>query len=235
MKDIFLIIQHAEGEGLGTIDGLLKRKGVYTHFIKVFKNQRIPRTPDGYSGLIVLGGPMGVYEDDLYPFIKDEIDLIEKALRKDIPILGICLGAQMLAKAGGSDVYRGKRKEIGWYRIILTDAGKRDRLFIGLPDKFIVFQWHGDTFDIPEGSICLGFSDLFPHQIIKVGKRAYGLQFHLEVTEGMVRDWVDANDRELASLKYIKPDGILKETPKNIQALNRLGEVVFCRFLELMD
>lgn len=235
-----LVLQHVEGEGLGTIDGILKKQGIDRHFIKPFKNQRIPKTPDGYSGLIVLGGPMGVYEDDLYPFIKDEITLIDKALRKDIPILGICLGAQMLAKAGGAKVFKGGKKEIGWYKVGLTDDGKRDRLFIGLPDEFIVFQWHGDTFDMGTDlksvhNKCLASSELFPHQIIRVGKMAYGLQFHLEVTEGMIKDWVDANDRELVSLGYINPEGILKETPKNIKTLNRLGEVVFSRFFEMTE
>ena len=231
-----LVLQHVESEGLGIIDGAVKRKGFVADFIRVFKGERIPRNIQRYAGLIVLGGPMGVYEEEIYPFIKDEIALIKSAVKEEIPVLGICLGSQMLAKAAGADVYKGKKKEIGWYDVRLTDEGKRDRLFIGLPDRFIVFQWHGDTFDIPENSKCLASSELFPHQIIKVGKNAYGLQFHLEVTEKMAREWIDVNDKELLSVKsYIDPKQILKDTSAYIETVHRYGEVVFNRFLNLIE
>lgn len=236
-----LVLQHVESEGLGIIDGAVKRKGFVADFIRVFKGERIPRNIQRYAGLIVLGGPMGVYEEEIYPFIKDEIALIKSAVKGEIPVLGICLGSQMLAKAAGADVYKGKKKEIGWYDVRLTDEGKRDRLFIGLPDRFIVFQWHGDTFDLGTDlksvpSKCLASSELFPHQIIKVGKNAYGLQFHLEVTEEMIREWIDVNDKELLSVKaYIDPKEILKDTSAYIETVHRYGEVVFNRFLNLIE
>jgi len=189
-----LVLQHVKSEGLGIIEKALRQKGIGADFIKIFKGERIPREINGYDGLIVLGGPMGVYEADVYPFIKDELMLIKNTLKNDIPILGICLGSQLLAKAAGADVYKGKKKEIGWYKVELTDEGKRDGLFIGLPEEFTALQWHGDTFDIPENSKRLALSELFPHQIIKVGKNAYGLQFHLEVTEEMIKEWIDVND-----------------------------------------
>lgn len=230
-----LVLQHVKSEGLGIIGKALRQKGIETDFIKIFKGDRIPKSINGYDGLIVLGGPMGVYEEDIYPFIKDELILIKTAIKNNIPILGICLGAQLLAKAAGADVYKGNKKEIGWYKVELTDEGKRDGLFVGLPDEFAVFQWHGDTFDIPESSKCLASSELFPHQIIKVGKNAYGLQFHLEVTEEMVREWIDVNDKELASVKaYINPKNILKDTPENIETIHRYGEAVFLRFFSLI-
>ncbi|HAG50530.1 MAG TPA: GMP synthase, partial [Deltaproteobacteria bacterium] len=138
-----LVLQHVASEGLGLIAKSLRQKGLGADFIKIYRNERVPNNIQGYDGLIVLGGPMGVYEEDIFPFIKDEISLIKNALRNDIPILGICLGAQLLAKAAGADVYKGKKKEIGWYKVELTEAGKSDGLFIGLPDEFIVFQWHG--------------------------------------------------------------------------------------------
>lgn len=236
-----LVIQHVESEGLGTIGNILCKRGFDADFVKVFKSERVPKTIDGYSALIVLGGPMGVYEADVYPFIKDEIALIKNAIKNNIPILGICLGSQLIAEAGGSDVYKGKKKEIGWYKIKLNDEGKRDGLFIGLPDEFTVFQWHGDTFDagtdfksVPSKN--LASSDLFPNQIIKIGKNAYGLQFHLEVTEKMINEWIDVNDKELKSVKaYIKPEKILKDTSTHIETLNKYGEVVFSRFFDLID
>ena len=231
-----LVLQHVKSEGLGIIEKTFRQKGIGADFIKIFKGERIPREINGYDGLIVLGGPMGVYEADVYPFIKDEITLIKNALKNNVTVLGICLGAQLLAKAAGADVYKGKKKEIGWYKVELTDEGKREGLFIGLPEEFTVFQWHGDTFDIPENSKCLALSKLFPHQIIKVGKNAYGLQFHLEVTAEMIREWIDVNDKELASVKaYINPKKILKDTPEHIEAIHKYGEIVFLRFLALLD
>jgi len=233
-----LVLQHVKSEGLGIIEKALRQKGIGADFIKIFKGERIPREINGYDGLIVLGGPMGVYEADVYPFIKDELMLIKNTLKNDIPILGICLGSQLLAKAAGADVYKGKKKEIGWYKVELTDEGKRDGLFIGLPEEFTVFQWHGDTW----GQISnlspakrLALSELFPHQIIKVGKNAYGLQFHLEVTEEMIKEWIDVNDKELASVKaYINPKKILKDTPEHIETIHNYGEIVFLRFLALL-
>lgn len=229
-----LVLQHVQSEGLGIIGKALRQRGIAVDFIKIFKGDRIAKSINGYDGLIVLGGPMGVYEEGIYPFIKDEIALIKNALKNNIPILGICLGAQLLAKAAGANVYKGKKKEIGWYKVNLTDEGKRDGLFLGLPDELTVFQWHGDTFDIPENSKCLASSELFPNQIIKVGKNAYGIQFHLEVTEEMVREWIDVNDKELISVKsYINPKKILKDTPENIETIHKYGEAVFSRFFNL--
>ena len=230
-----LVLQHVKSEGLGIIGKALGQRGIAVDFLKIFKGDRIPKSINGYDGLIVLGGPMGVYEEDVYPFIKDEITLIKNALKNNVTVLGICLGAQLLAKAAGADVYKGKKKEIGWYKVELTDEGKRDGLFIGLPEEFTALQWHGDTFDIPENSKRLALSELFPHQIIKVGKNAYGLQFHLEVTEEMIKEWIDVNDKELASVKaYINPKKILKDTPEHIETIHNYGEIVFLRFLALL-
>lgn len=231
-----LVLQHVESEGLGIIENALRQKGVRACYIKIFKGEKIPRDTDVHDGLIILGGPMGVYEEDIYPFIKDELMLIKTAIKNNIPILGICLGAQMLAKAAGADVYKGKKKEIGWYKVKLSDEGKRDSLFIGLPEEFTVFQWHGDTFDIPANSKCLASSELFPNQIIKAGSNAYGLQFHLEVTEDMIKNWINLNDGELDSVKsYINPKNIINETANHIKTIHKYGEIVFLRFLGLLN
>src|SRR3989338_4078696 len=109
MMSRILVLQHVESEGLGIIDCAVKRKGFVADFIRVFKGDRIPRNIQRYAGLIVLGGPMGVYEEDIYPFIKDELKLIKSCLKGNVPVLGICLGSQMLAKAAGADVYKGKK------------------------------------------------------------------------------------------------------------------------------
>jgi GMP synthase (glutamine-hydrolysing) len=229
-----LVVQHVPHEGLGIIGPLMRKEGLDADFLRVYRDERIPAQVDGYSALIVLGGPMGVYEDDIYPFIRDELRLIRYALKERIPVLGVCLGAQLLAKAAGADVYKGGKKEIGWYDVELTSEGLRDSLFQGLPEELMVFQWHGDTFDVPDGATRLASSKLFPNQVIRVGPRAYGIQFHLEVTEDMIRDWLTVNKDELKLLKSIDPKKIVKEIPANIHTLQAHGRAVISRFLRLV-
>lgn len=227
-----LVVEHVPHEGLGIIGQGLS--GFDLEYMRVYEAGKAEASPEGYSALIVMGGPMGVYESDIYPFIQDEMDLIKEAIKKDVPVLGICLGSQLLAGAAGARVYKGGKKEIGWYGLSLTDEGASDRLFLGLPSALPVFQWHGDTFDLPEGAVNLASSELFPHQAIKVGKRAYGFQFHFEVTEKMVGEWIEINEAELEAAK-IDPDKILKETPGNIEGLHRFGRAVVQRFARLID
>jgi GMP synthase-like glutamine amidotransferase len=234
MTNKFLVVQHVPHEGLGVIGQAMARAGVQAEFLKVYAGRSIPRSAAPYPGIIVLGGPMGVYEDDRYPFIKDEIRLIESALKEDVPFLGICLGSQMLAKAAGARVYRGGAKEIGFYGVRLTADGASDGLFMGQPDEFTVFQWHGDTFDLPRGARNLASSDLFPHQLIRVGGRAYGAQFHLEVTPAMIKEWIAVNRDELKALRgVIDPDEILMSIPAHMEALHGRCAVVIARFLRL--
>ncbi|MBI5970021.1 MAG: gamma-glutamyl-gamma-aminobutyrate hydrolase family protein [Deltaproteobacteria bacterium] len=229
-----LVIQHVRSEGLGIIAPLLAAAGLAPDVIRVYKGEKPPRSIEPYSALIVLGGPMGVYEEDVYPFIRDELRLIESALKNSTPMLGVCLGSQLLAKAAGAAVYKGKKKEIGWYDAALTKEGLSDGLLLGFPKRMRVFQWHGDTFDVPKDAVNLASTGLFPNQLIKVGRAAYGVQFHLEVTEAMIKDWLEVNSGELKSLKgEISPARILKETPENIAELHRHGAAFIKRFLRL--
>jgi len=228
-----LVIQQVPHEGLGTIAGALKgRHGI--DIVRVYK-ERVPRSIDGYSALVVMGGPMGVYEEDRFPFIRDEIALIELAMKKDLPTFGVCLGSQLIARAAGARVYKGKAKEIGWYDVSLTPEGKADPLLLGLPSTFEVFQWHGDTFDVPAGGVLLASSALFPHQAIRVGS-AYGFQFHLEVTSEMVRDWLEVNSDEVAGLKgAIDPRAIIEKTPGAMPGLHAAGGAVLARFFRAAE
>lgn len=232
MKKV-LVIQHVPHEGLGIIGPMLDAEGIGADFIKVYKD-KLPRDAKGYDGLIVLGGPMGVYEEDTYPFISKEIKLIQSALKDRLPILGICLGSQLLAKAAGASVYKGTAKEIGWFNISLTEEGKKDRLLMGLPGELTVFQWHGDTFDVPSSGVNLVSSELFPNQLIKVGPCAYGVQFHLEVTERMVDEWTEVNEDELKPLG-IDGDVIIEETETRIYDLHKYGRTFISRFLRMLQ
>ena len=236
MEREFLVIQHAACEGLGIIGKEFRLSGLIPRYVRAYRGERMPRSVSGYSALVVLGGPMGVYEEGLYPFITEEIRLIESALRDDFPVMGVCLGSQMMARAAGAPVYKGHAKEIGFYRIELTGEGKRDALLVGLPESFEVFQWHGDTFDIPRGATNLASSELFTNQLIRVGRRAYGFQFHFEVTPDMVRGFISAGADELAGLKgSIDPRRILRDAPEKLPSILGYGSTIIRRFLRLVD
>lgn len=231
-----LVLQHVAHEGLGTIFSELVSRKIKADYIRLYLGQEIPDELSEYSCMIIMGGPMGAYEENIYPFIVPELKLIEKALSSDMPVLGICLGAQLMARAAGSVVYQGETKEIGWYGLSLTSDGLKDPLFAGLPEDFTVFQWHGDTFDVPKGATLLASSLRYPNQMLRIGKNSYALQFHLEVMDVMVREWIDINRAELNELKgEIDPRTIIRETIAHIPALKGYGELVFSNFFDLIE
>ena len=195
------VLQQIRCEHLGVLEDFLKGEGLAYRYIPIYAGEAVPKAPPDMSGLIVLGGPMGVYEEEKYPFLIDEIKLIRDALRRYVPTLGVCLGAQLMAKAAGAEVRRGREKEIGFYPIELTPEGRRDPLFKNLPERLTVFQWHGDTFDIPEGAVRLAASRLFPNQAFRMGVNAYALQFHLEVTREMIGEWINEYAEEITCIK----------------------------------
>ena len=142
--------------------------------------------PLAHDLAIFMGGPMGVYQADTYPYLYPDLEYIEKRLNSDRPLLGICLGAQMMAKAMGKDVYPGiQGEEIGWHKIKVNEAGMKTPIAHLDEGKTMMYQWHGDTFDLPEEATLLASSDLYENQAFTVGKRALGLQFHPEVTAGV--------------------------------------------------
>lgn len=145
--------------------------------------------PGQIAALIVLGGAMGANDDGSYPFLSDLKNLIQEVVAARIPYLGICLGGQLLAAALGAEVVSGRWEEVGTLSVSLTDEGREDRLFRGIPEAFGTFQWHHDSFDLPCGGVLLAVSAACPHQAFRVGAAAWSLQFHPEVTEAIIRDW----------------------------------------------
>ncbi len=211
---MFYVIQHVREEGPGVFGRLLP-KGYKT---VIAGEQSFPEV-NSVSGLLIMGGPMGVYEKDKYTFIEAELDLIRACAEKGVKIFGVCLGAQMIAEALGGRVYKGHIQETGWYQITLTEEAKKDKIFAHFPTNFEVFQWHGDTFTLPEKAVRLAFSDSYINQAFRVFDNIYGLQFHIEVTWEIIKDWF--------------PHEFQNYRNESLAELNAMAEEAFMKFLAL--
>jgi GMP synthase (glutamine-hydrolysing) len=236
MKKV-LVFQHVPHEDLGTLNNLVRAAGFEIHTVK-FWSAGAPANLEGFAALIVLGGPMGVYEADKYPYLAAETELIETAVKNDLPLLGICLGSQLVANALGARVYPSGIKEIGWYDLTPTADAGNDPLLRHLNATEKVFQWHGDTFDLPNGAIHLASSPLCPNQAFRYGRNAYALQFHLEVDSKMIDTWLDVpqNRDEIAGLHgEFDPTIIRDETTRHIGRLENLSRLVFGDFIRLLE
>jgi GMP synthase-like glutamine amidotransferase len=193
------------------------------------QNDSVPTSPLGYDAVIILGGPMAVYDNLAY--LQKEQELIRNAIKNETPLLGICLGSQLIAQAAGGRVYRGKRKEIGWYNVYLTPASSND-IFRGLTNKTIrIFQWHGDTYDLPANAKILAYSDLYP-QAFRIGS-AVGIQFHFEVDEHLIQTWMNEYKDDLIAEK-INPE-ILLPAPTELEALATQGRRIYNNFTRVLQ
>ncbi len=225
--------QHIDCEGPGLLEDTLKSKGVKLNILKPFKGDAVPEHLG--DGLVVLGGPMGVYEEKKFPWMTEELNSIRKCLESSLPVLGICLGSQMLAKAAGGQVFRGALPEVGWFPVELTSDGHLDPLFLGVPTEFEAFHWHGDTFTLPADGVRLAESRYYPNQVYRIGHNAYGFQCHLEVTEEMVRSWASLYAKELTPQGGPnRPERIENKLSENAKALSEIAGQVFTRWAALL-
>lgn len=224
-----LVMQHHVCEGLGTIADALEQARVIPRFIRSFKGEPIPKEMGDAAGLIVMGGPQSTYEQAKFPYLRQEIRLIEDALEHAKPVLGVCLGSQLLAVTLGAKVYPGRHKEIGWNRVTLTDFAATDLLFAGVPKSFIGFHWHGDIFDLPRGSTPLASSALTANQAFRHGNNAYGLLFHMEVTRPQIHTMVDTFGDELRRAG-LNGSAIKLNANTHLQQLQKIGQEVFSRW-----
>jgi GMP synthase (glutamine-hydrolysing) len=218
-----LVIQHHPQEGPGWLGQYLEEQGHQLVFVQAHAGQALPADTQGFQALLCLGGPMNVYEEEAHPWLVAEDGLLKQALAVDCPVLGICLGAQLIAKAAGAAVSPAPVQEIGWRRVQLTPQGQADPLFAGLGPELSVLQWHGDTFALPAGAALLARGDEVPHQALGLG-RAYGLQFHVEASPEMARAWFGG---------AVQQDSILKLFDERGPELLAQARRIFANFVAL--
>jgi GMP synthase (glutamine-hydrolysing) len=185
----WVTVQHVPYESPGLIAAEAGRRGIELSVCHVYRGDRLPDL-DELDGLIVMGGPMGVEETASHPYLTSEIELLAATATAGKPVLGVCLGAQLLAAALGGRVYRGERAEIGSGVVSLTVDGRGDPVFGATgQDELPVVHWHQDTFDLPPGAVRLAYSEIYPNQAFRAGKYVYGVQFHVEVDDALAEDW----------------------------------------------
>lgn len=230
-----LVFQHVAAEPLGTLDPLIRARG---HRIRFFNFEREPHAQpciDRYHGLVVLGGPMNVDELQAHPHLRTELRVIEAALAQDKPVLGICLGAQLLAHALGAPVRRHRQPEIGWYELKVTPQGRADPV-LGVLDAVVpVFQWHARTFELPTGAHHLARTQTCENQAFRWGENAYGLQFHMEMDEALIERWLSTpayrDELETSGLEHGVQE-IRAQTVRHIDVMRLQARMAFERFLD---
>lgn len=231
-----LILQNAAGEGPGIISGFLDKGGWEWETIHLYAGDAIPSDWLKYDLFVIMGGPMNVYEEEVFPYLNPETSLISEAIEIGLPVLGFCLGAQLMAKAHGAKVIKGHEKEIGWYPMTLAKGGISDPLLKSFPTEFPVFQWHEDTFDLPEGAVRLAFSEAYPNQAIRIGSVSYGFQFHFEITKEMIISWLNSASQEDESLvNDFSIEKVLRETENYIDEAHSLCSLFFTPYLKMIE
>jgi GMP synthase-like glutamine amidotransferase len=222
-----LSVQNIACETLGTLEQMFRSDGFEIENINA-QSEPVPTSSKDYDTIIILGGPMAVYDN--LPYLQREQELIRDAIKSGTPVLGVCLGSQLIAQAAGGRVYKGTQKEIGWHSVYVTPASSND-IFRGVTDKTIrVFQWHGDTYDLPSNAKILAYSDLYP-QAFRIGS-AVGIQFHLEVDNHLIKSWMKEYSVEVSAEK-INPASILPGHGDIEQLAARCG-LVYSNFTKVL-
>lgn len=233
MSTTLLILQHIACEPPAAFEDELRSRGLELVRVELDEGEPLPAR-DGFAGIVVMGGPMGAYEEESHSWLAGEKRYLREAVERDVPVWGVCLGAQLLAASLGARVYRGPAAEVGLLPVQITEAAAGDPVFGDAPPSIPALQWHGDTFDLPEGATLLARSPAYENQAFRVG-RSYGLQFHVEVTPELAAQWGEV-PAYTQSLEAILGPGALErlvgEVAEHSGATLPLARRLFGRWLE---
>ncbi|MGF1494150.1 MAG: glutamine amidotransferase [Microcoleaceae cyanobacterium] len=230
-----IAIRHVAFEDLGSLEYVLGQRGYAIRYIEAGSanlGEIDPITPDL---VVILGGPIGAYDEQDYPFLQDEFRLLEKRLTDDLPTLGICLGAQLIARVLGAKVYPGQGKEIGWSPLILTDAGQQSPMKYLAPELTPVLHWHGDTFDLPPDTMHLAASSQYQHQAFAYRQRGLALQFHPEVTPQGLERWFIGHSCEIGSTPNVQVSELRQATCRYGSQLQTQATLLWNEWLNTVE
>ena len=227
-----LFIQHSDVDRPGLLGETLDGMGIPVRVIRPDLGQSLPEFLEEFGGLVLGGGPQGAYEKEKYPYLSNECALVRQAASQGKPVLGLCLGAQLMASALGARVQPGQR-EVGFFEVTLDPISQYDPLWRGIPARFVATHWHGDVFDLPPGGMRLAWSALTRNQLFRYGHALYGLQFHLEMTPGLFEEAVARAYGHLVEAG-IDADSIWRQGQEFLPILRETASTVFSRWAEML-
>ena len=230
-----LVLQHIACEPPGVFEDVLVERGAEIHRVELDEGERLPDWRE-FDLIVAMGGPMSVNDEDDHPWLVDEKQLIREAVEAGAGFWGACLGVQLLASSLGARVYAGEVPEVGVLPVTLTEEGRADPVMGGLPAELPTLQWHGDTFDLPDGAVLLAGSPAYPNQAFRYGRAAYGVQFHLEVKDEMAREWaevpayVDSLEKSLGAGSAPK---LFEDFDRDAAGMRDMGRRMFERWVDV--
>ena len=229
----WIVLRHSSLEGVGLLGTALRDHGIHHRGLDLYRGEPAPKDLRSIGGLIVLGGAMGVYDAEKAPFLKTELQLLERIITAGRPALGICLGAQMIAQVLGARVYPGERREVGWGSVTLTDDAGDDPVFTESGPTLDVFHMHGDTYELPADARHLARTDQYEQQAFEWGRVVYGLQFHLEFTESMIQRLTgDAEAARYLRESGLEPERVLAEAPERTAHIGEAAQRIFRNYFQ---
>ena len=228
-----LVLQHADPEHPGLILDSLRHVGAQVETIRTDLAQTTPTTLENYAGLIIMGGPQSVYEEDKYPYLRAEKQLAKEAIDNNIPLLGVCLGSQVIADVLGSGVHPGPAPELGWKPVKRAPEAANNPILSALPETFTPLHWHGDIYDLPKGATPIGSSEMTATQGFSYNQNVYALLFHLEMTEAQITQMATQFPEDIRRAN-LEPSALLDETPARAEALREAAINVFGRWSNLL-
>jgi GMP synthase-like glutamine amidotransferase len=228
-----LFIQHGDTDKPALLGEVLEGLGIPYDVVHPYLDQSVPANLGDYSGLAIGGGAQGVYEQDQYPYLTQECQLVREAMAAERPVIGLCLGGQLMAAALGAEVRKSGRKEIGFFEVTLDPLAQYDPVWSGMPQTFVTTHWHGDVFDVPPGGMKMGSSAMTPNQLFRYGHSMYGMQFHLEMTPEVLEEMI-VDSHDYLTDAGVDPDAMRQQGYEQLPKLREAATGVFTRWAALL-